>query len=183
MSFPLLVAWAFGRRLRLGHPCRHLRLEFVKVEARAPLHRRELKERLQFLAHYLLDEHEAPELELEPIEVLLRPLFGPVVGPARAFERIETQVGDDRNVRMGLFTQPPFWLINETVLVIVNAYRADCAFAEIEDFMARGRPFTGDGGHLVIAIQMVLVGPVTDRLALEQLLGNVRIASRVDKGG
>ena len=102
----LLLAGAFARRLRLLHLLRHLRFDGVKIEARAPLHRREIEEGLEFLAHYLLDEHEAPELVLEPIEVLLRAFFRPVVRPARALERIEAQVGDVRHVRVGLFAQP-----------------------------------------------------------------------------
>ena len=99
-----LVAWAFGCLLRLGHPLRHFRFHGVKVEARATLHRREIEEGLNLLAHYLLDKHEAPELVFEPIEILLRPVFRPVAGPARALERIKAQVGDVRHVRMRLFT-------------------------------------------------------------------------------
>ena len=60
-SFQLLAS-ALARRLRLGHPFRHLRFDCIKVEARALLHRREIEEGLEFLANYLLDEHEAPEL-------------------------------------------------------------------------------------------------------------------------
>src|SRR5271169_3386170 len=102
----MLVARSLVRRLRLGHPFRHFSFDSVKVEARASLHRRVIEEGLEFLAHYLLDEHEAPELVLEPIEVLLRSVFRPVVRPARALEWIKTQVGDVRNVRMRLFAQP-----------------------------------------------------------------------------
>ena len=65
-----------------------------------------LEEGLEFLAHHLLDEHEAPELVLEPVEVLLRAFFRAVVGPAGALERIEAQVGDVGHVRMGLLAQP-----------------------------------------------------------------------------
>ncbi len=50
-----------------------LRLHGIEIEARALLHRRELEEGLE-LRHFLLDKHEAPELVLEPIEVLLRRL-------------------------------------------------------------------------------------------------------------
>ena len=91
-------------RLRLRHPFRHLRFHRVQVETRAPLHRRKIEEGLDCLAHYLLDEHKAPEFILEPIEVLLRPFFRPVVGPALTLERIQAQVGDVRHVNMGLFT-------------------------------------------------------------------------------
>src|SRR5882757_6428892 len=44
--------------------------------------------------------------------------------------------------------------------------------------MAVRRPLAGDHVHLVIAVQMTLVGRVADLLALLQLLDNVRIASR-----
>src|SRR5208283_5986883 len=67
-------------------------------------------------------------------------------------------------------------------LIVVDAYRTDSALAEVEDFVTRGRPFAGDGGHLVIAIQMVLVSPVADRLALQQFLADVRIAGRGHEG-
>ena len=169
-------------RLRLGHLFGHLRFHGVKIEARAFLHRRVFKEGLEFLAHHLLDEHKAPELILEPVEVLLAAFFRPVLRPAGALERIEAQVGEIRHVHVGLGAQPAVGLVNETVLVVVNAHRADGAFAEVEDFMARGRALAGDGGHLVVAVQMVLVGLVAELHALEQLVGDVRIAGGVKEG-
>ena len=108
--------------------------------------------------------------------------FRSVVRPARALERIQAQVGDVRHVRLGLFAQPAGRLVDEAELVVVNAHRADRAFAEVEDFVTRGRPFAGDGVQLVVAIQMVLVGPVADLLALQQFVGDVRIAGRGHEG-
>ena len=87
-----------------------------------------------------------------------------------------------RHVRCGLVTEPAVGLVDETILVVVNAHRADGAFAEVEDFVARGRAFAGDGGHLVVAVQMVLVSPVAEVHALEQLVGDVRIAGGVKEG-
>ena len=110
MKVILLLAGAFARRLRLLHLFRHLRFHCVEVEARAPLHRRVIQEGLDFLADQLLDEHKAPELILEPIEVLLRPFFRPFVWPARALERIEAKVGDVGHVRFGLVTEPALTL-------------------------------------------------------------------------
>src|SRR5438045_5142957 len=66
-----LLAGAFCGRLRLFHFFRHLRFHCVKIETRTLLHRRVIKKGLECLAHYLLDEDKTPELELEPIEVLL----------------------------------------------------------------------------------------------------------------
>jgi hypothetical protein len=67
---------------------RHLGFDGVQIETRAPLHRREVEKGLEFLAHYLLDEHKAPELELEPIEVLLPAVFRAIARPAGALEGI-----------------------------------------------------------------------------------------------
>src|SRR5256886_10804168 len=114
------------------HLFRHLRLDGIKVETRASLHRWEFEEGLEFLAHHLLDKHKAPELELEPIEVLLRAVFRSVVGPALALERIEAQVNQVRYVNVRLFTQPTLGLVDEAELVIVNAHRSDTAFTEVE---------------------------------------------------
>src|SRR5437588_6575840 len=98
-----LLARAFARRLGLGHPFRHLRLHGIEVEARAALHRRVIEEGLEFLAHHLLDEHEAPELILEPIEVLLRPVFRPIAGSAHALERIDANCYDGVKVLVGFY--------------------------------------------------------------------------------
>src|SRR5207302_2023853 len=123
------------------------------------LHGRVIKEGLERLTHYLLDEHEAPELILEPVEVLLCPFFRPIAWPAHALERIKAQVGDVGYVRLSLLTQPAGGLVDEAELVIVDAHRPDSAFPEVEDFMTIGRAFAGDQVYLVVAVQMVLVSP------------------------
>src|SRR5207247_1222216 len=87
----LLLTGAFAGRLRLLHLFRHLSFDGIKIETRAPLHRRVIEERLKFLAHHLLDEHKTPELELEPVEVLLPAFFCPMSRPAHALKRIEAK--------------------------------------------------------------------------------------------
>ena len=72
----------------------------------------------------LLDEHEAPEFVLEPVEVLLRPGFGPALGPARALEGIEAKVGQERHVDMGLLAEPAAGLLDEAILEVVDAHGA-----------------------------------------------------------
>src|SRR5216117_3374779 len=121
----LLLASALGSRLRLFHLFRHLRFDGIKIETRAFLHWRIIEKGLQFLAHHLLDENKAPELELEPIEVLLRAFFRPIVWPALTLEGIEAQVDQVRYVNLRLITQPTLGLVNETILVVVNANGAD----------------------------------------------------------
>src|SRR5262245_6632861 len=118
----MLLASAFGRSLSLFHPFRHFRFHRVEVEARAALHRWEVDEGLKFLGYDLLDQHKTPELELEPIEVLLSTFLRPIVGPALTLERIQAQVGDVGHIRMGLFAKPAVRLVDEAELVIVDAY-------------------------------------------------------------
>src|SRR5438876_8358427 len=132
----LLLAGTFAGCLCLLHPFRHFRFHCIKVETCAFLHRWVIEECLEFLAHHLLDEHKAPELEFKPIEVLLPAFFGPFAWPAHALKRIEAKVGDIRHVHMRLFTHPAIGLVDEAKLVIVNSHRADGAFAEVEDFVA-----------------------------------------------
>src|SRR5439155_9625602 len=86
-------------------------------------------------------------------------------------------------VRMGLFTEPAAGLVNETILVVVNANRANGAFAEIEDFVTVRWPLTSDGSHLIVAVQMILVSPVAEFHTLEQLVGDIRVAGRIEEGG
>src|SRR5438093_4603616 len=139
----LLLASALGSRLRLFHLFRHLRFDGIKIETRAFLHWRIFEEGLEFLAHHLLDENKAPELELEPIEVLLRAFFRPIVWPALALKRIETQVDQVGNVHLCLGTKPAIGLVDETILVVVNTHSADGAFAEVKDFVPCGWAFAG----------------------------------------
>src|SRR5438552_5611582 len=167
-----LLARAFARRLRLLHLFRHLRFHCVKIETRAPLHWRVIEEGLEFLAHHLLDEHKAPELELEPIEVLLRAFLRSIVWPTLALERIETQVDQIRHVNVRLFTQPTLGLVDETILVVVNTHRADGAFAEVEDLVTVRWAFAGDSVHLVVTVQVGLVSPVAEFHALKQLVSD-----------
>src|SRR5947199_5193166 len=181
--FTLLLAGAFAGRLRLLHLFPHFRFHGIKIETRAPLHWRVIEEGLEFLAHHLLDEDKTPELELEPVEVLLPAFFGPVPRPAHALKRIETKVGDVRYVHVRLFTHPAIGLVDEAKLVIVNPHRADGAFAEVEDFVALLRTLAGDGVCLVVAIQVVLISAVAEFHTLKQLIGYVRVASSSEERG
>src|ERR1700752_3986960 len=120
-----VLAGAFCRRVRPGPSFRHRGFHGLEVEARAPLHRRVIEEGLEFLAHHLLDKHKTPELELEPVEVLLSTFFCPIVRPTLALKRIETQVYQVRHVNVRLFTEPATGLVNEAKLIVVKTHRAD----------------------------------------------------------
>src|SRR5206468_11734723 len=123
----------------------------------------------------------APELELEPVEVLLAALLHPVAGPTGALERVESQVGDVRDVYLGLVAKPALRLVDEAELVVVDADRADGALATVEARVAGRGALAGDHGRLVVAVEMVLVGTVAELDAREQLLGDVRVAGGRDR--
>src|SRR4051794_2421096 len=88
-----------------------LRLHGVEIEARPLLHWRELDRGHRKLLDLLLHEDEAPELVLEPLEILLRAGLGPVLRPTRALERIEAEVGQIRNVDLSLVAEPATGLV------------------------------------------------------------------------
>src|SRR5437764_8940242 len=178
-----LLASAFGGGLRLLHLFRHFSFNRVKVETRAFLHWRIFEKGLEFLAHHLLDENKAPELELEPIEVLLRAFFSTIVWPALALKRIKTQVDQIGHVNVRFFTQPALGLVNEAKLVVVKTHRADGAFAEVEDLVTVRSAFAGNGVHLVVTVEMVLISAVAEFRTLEQLIGDVRVAVSGAEGG
>ena len=76
-----------------------------------------------------------------------------------------------RLVRYGTSTwvfspSQPAGLVDEAILVVVDAHGAERALAEVEDLVAGRRTLAGDHVHLVVAVEMVLVGPVAHRLPL-----------------
>src|ERR1700730_4528297 len=148
----------------------------TEVEARALLHWREFNRGHGQLLDLLLDKHETPEIVIERVEVLLGSVFGPAIGPAGALKRIETKVDQEGYVRLGLVAYPAAGLIDEAIFEVVDAHGAELAFAEIPDLVPIGRSLAGNHVHLVVAIQMALVGAVTDLLALLQLLDDVGVA-------
>ncbi len=129
-----------------------------------------------------MHEDETPELIFEPIEILLTAFFGSVTGPARALKGIEAKIGDGGNIQVILRAQPALRLFNETIFVVVNADRTNGAFAEIEYLVAGGGALAGDRRGLVIAVEMVFICRIPEFHALEQLIGDVRIAGGGEEG-
>ena len=108
----------------------------IEVEARALLQGRIFDGGPGELGHFLLDEDEPPELIHEPAhEISLRALQGPVFRIAQALERIEAQVRQGRRVEVVLDADPAVGLVDEAVLEVIDAHRAQRAFAEVEDLV------------------------------------------------
>ena len=147
----------------------NLLLDRGKVEGRGLLHRWELDERLCRGCHGLLHLHKTPEL---PREEVVHVSTGHVVGRfaadrRRPLEWILTQVDDRRHVGRRLLARPTERLLVELVFEIIDTDRAELRFAEVEDLVTRRRTFAGQQVHLVVAVEMVLVGPIADLHALQ----------------
>ena len=65
------------------------------------------------------------------------PSFVPLFGQPWRSKRIETQVDQIWHVNVRLFTQPALGLVDEPILVVVDAHRTDSALAEVEDLVTR----------------------------------------------
>src|SRR4051794_40365356 len=48
--------------------------------------------------------------------------------------------------------------------------------------MTCGGPFAGDGSHLVVAVEVVLVGAIADFYTFKQLIGDSRVAGGSEEG-
>src|SRR2546428_14096704 len=157
---------------------RDFRFHSIEVEAGTLLHRRLLEGGRDELLHLLLDEYEAPEFVLEPLEVILRPGLRSAVRPAGALERIEAKIDQVRHVNVALRTQPTGGLIDEAILEVADAHGAQLTLSEVEDLVAIRRSLAGDHVHLVVAVEMHLVGTIAHLLAALQLVPDVRVAGR-----
>ncbi|MNP35678.1 hypothetical protein D3C76_1290210 [compost metagenome] len=127
-----------------------------------------------------LNEHEAPELKLEPVEILRGTIGRLVLRPACTLERIQAQVGQHGYINADLGAEPAIRLIEKAVLIIVDTHRPQITFAEIEDFVTVGRAFSGEHRGLVITVQVHLVGCAIQLFAFEQFVCDVRVARGCD---
>src|SRR5262249_34740604 len=101
------------------HLLLELRFQRLQVEGPALLHRRILEEGLGVPADFVFHEHEAPELVGEL--VVERERAAASARQARALERIESEIDDDRPIDLNRAAQPTARLIDEAVLVVVEA--------------------------------------------------------------
>ena len=110
---------------------------------------------------------------------------GPVVAflESHPLERIEPQIGENRHIDVDRSSDPSVWLVDHSEFPVVDTNCTQSAFREIEDLVAVGWPFAGQHGRLVVAVEMNLVGPVAELLALQQLVLDGRIASEGTRVG
>ena len=155
----------------------------LETERGGRLHRRKLDGRLRQRSHMLLHQDEAPEFA--GIEVVHIPTAHVVHRFAayrrRPLERVLADVDDCRHVGRRFLTRPAPRLLIELELEVIDAKGAKVRPAEIEQLVARRRPLAGQEIKLIVAVQVVLVGPVAELDAFEELLGDVWIARRRGK--
>src|SRR5208337_3118745 len=166
----------------MGDHLLYLLLDSGKAEGSGLLHRRELDGGLPELQYDVLDENEPPGFSAEE---LVEPSRGPFtkVQDRCSLERILPDVVYLGHIRRDLGTGPALRLLEKLVLEVIHSHRAEVRSSEIEDLMASGGPFALKQSHLVIPIEMVLIRPVTELYALEELVLYVRIAGRSEESG
>src|SRR5262249_50709766 len=147
-----------------GHLLFHLLLQGLKVEACALLHWRKLKKGLCRCANLVFYKYKAPELVSIPVVVVDR-LVQP--GP---LERVQPKVDEDWPIRLDSAAEPTVRLIDEPVLEVIDAHRAKRRFGEVKDLVTLRRALARDQVGLVVTIEMDLVCPVADLLALLQFV-------------
>jgi hypothetical protein len=84
-------------------------------------------------------------------------------------------------LRIGLRTDLSFRLINKLVLVVLVAQRAKTGLGEVPDLMALGSPYSSNEVGLIVTVEVNFVGPITHLFALQQLIGDRRIAGGGDQ--
>src|SRR5215475_5368303 len=141
-----------------------LPLHRLEIEAGGILHRRIVDRRQRQLGDRLLDEHEAPELAgIELVHVAAAEVVQVLAADRRrAFERILAKVDDRRHVGRHLLARPAIGLLVELELEVVDPERAQGRPAEVEELVPGRRSLAEQQVHLVVAVEMVLVGAVAE---------------------
>ena len=91
-------------------------------------------------------------------------------------------VVNERHVRCGFGTGPAQGLLVKLVFEVIDTQGTELCPAKIEELVPSRWPLALQEVHLVIAIQMVLIGPVAQLHSLEQLVCDVGIASGGHEG-
>src|SRR5262245_12656999 len=166
------------------HRLLDLLLHGFKVERSRALHRRVLDRSLRQIRDVLLDHDEAPELASEELVHVTgsADVQRLATNTRRSLEGILAYVDHSGHVGRELFARPAPWLCVERKLEVIETKRAQVRTTEVEDFAALGWASPSEKIGLVVAVEMILVGPVAKPDALEELVGNIRIAGCSHQG-
>src|SRR5262245_30931743 len=119
-------------------------LQPLQIEARALLHRRAVEEGLCVLRQLLLDDDVATAF------VYVQVVEGQRAAQPRPFKGIEAEVHQDRPVRLHRAAKPAARLIDEPVLVVADAHRAESGLGEVEDLVTLRRTLAGEQVQLTL---------------------------------
>jgi hypothetical protein len=128
----------------------------------------------------LLNDDKAPELAGGKVIPIAKGAIvrGFPTQVRKTLEGILTNVDDGRHVGGDLLTWPAPRLLQELKLEVIDAERAKMRSREVKELVTSRRSGAGQESHLVVAIEVVLVGGVAELYALEELLNDVWISSR-----
>src|SRR4030095_13164244 len=131
----------------------------------------------QFL-HLFLNAHEPPELaRKEVIHIAPALVVEALLADRRSpLEWILTEVHHSRHVRRHLRARPTLRLLEELELEVADANGSQVRATEVEEFLSRRRRLAQQQIELVVAVQMILVGPATQVRTFKKLVGDVGIA-------
>src|SRR6266545_1293032 len=101
----------------------------------------------------------------------------------RALEGILANVDHSGHVGRKLFARPAVGLCVERELEIIEAKSTQARTAEVEDFVAVRGASPSEKIQLIVAVEMVLIAPIAELHALEQLIGDIRISGCSHQGG
>src|SRR5262249_1734975 len=157
-----------------------LLFDSCQVERRRPLHRWEFDGSLAELEDDILDQNEPPGFTAHEVVEVGRRAFS-VVQDRRTLERILPKVVDQRHVDRDLRAGPALRLLIKLVLEVIDSYGSELRASEIEELVADRGAFALEQRHLIVAVEMILVGPVAELRALEKFFVDVRIARGGDE--
>src|SRR5262249_18036250 len=136
-----------------------------KVELRRCLDGRMLDGGLRQLHYFRLNQHDPREgAAHEIIHVATAGIIQTLLaGYRRSLERVLANVDNSGHVGGKFLSRPPVWLLEELKLEVIIAKGTEMRTGKVEELMASGRSLARHKSHLVVTIEMVLVGAAFQR--------------------
>src|SRR5438132_13649804 len=160
-------------------------LHRVQIESGWRLHWRKVDSRFRQLRYRLLYDDEAPEFSRhEIVHVAAAEIIHVFAADRRSpFERILAEVDNHRHVRRDLFPWPALRLLVELEFEIINPEGTQVRTAEVKEFMTSGGTIAQQQIYLIVAVEVVLVGTLTQLHPFQELNLDVGITGGIRKRG
>src|SRR5262245_20045534 len=163
----------------------NLLLDGLEVERGRCLHGRIVDRCLRQLEYPFLDVDKSPKLAAHELVKVTGSLVVQGVTQYRRgpLERVLADIDWRRHVRVELLSRPTVGLLVKQEFVVVEPECAELRPPEVEDFMPHRRFLTQQQIHLIVAVQVVLVGLLTERHAFKELIYDVGVSCRRSERG